>query len=90
MACDAQGRPDFALASAGGKVVGHSLLAAEGRARWASALQRAMRLVPGGLISFVHPHADEVEEYCQFNEDTRIAFELVCGIFRMEKEIRVW
>ena len=55
-----QGLPDYALASAGGRVVGHSLLAAEGRPRWATALQRATRLVPGGLLPFVHPHADEV------------------------------
>jgi hypothetical protein len=55
-----QGQPDYALASAGGRVVGHSLLAAEGRPRWATVVQRAARLVPGGLLPFVHPHADEV------------------------------
>ena len=55
-----QGRPDYALASAGGRVVGHSLLAAEGRPRWAPLLQRAARLAPGGLLHFVHPRADEV------------------------------
>ena len=55
-----QGQPDYALASAGGQVVGHSLLAAEGRPRWATVVQRAARLVPGGLLPFVHPHADEV------------------------------
>lgn len=55
-----QGRPDYALASAGGSVVGHSMLALEGRPRWVPPLQRAAHLLSSGLLSFVHPHADEV------------------------------
>lgn len=54
-----QGRPDYALASAGGGVVGHSLLAPQGQPRWAPLLQRASRLLPGGMLSYVHPHADQ-------------------------------
>lgn len=57
-AADRTGRPDFALASAGGGIVGHSMIASEAQPRWVVLWQRVAAWMP--YVEFVHPSADQM------------------------------